>query len=93
MTLLKTPRSKTSLVICPTYNANLARFISGINNKKKGKANLASIRFDIEGKVRIFLYAKTNIEPNQILCYDYNAGGFDEYPTENFIWIINQLEI
>ena len=35
MELLRTPRSSTSLVICPEKFGNIARFISGINNEKK----------------------------------------------------------
>ena len=85
MCLLRTPKSSTSLVICPTFNANLARFISGINNSKKSKPNVGTVRFDVEGKVRIFLYALQKIAANSILCYDYNSGGFDEYPTSDFI--------
>ena len=26
------------------------------------------------------------IKKGELLYYDYNAGGFDEYPTENFVW-------
>lgn len=36
MDLLRTTRSKTSLVICPEKYGNLARFLSGINNSEKG---------------------------------------------------------
>ena len=36
MDLLRTTRSKTSLVICPENHGNLARFLSGINNFEKG---------------------------------------------------------
>ena len=35
MDLLRTSRSSTSLVIHPEKYGNLARFLSGINNKKK----------------------------------------------------------
>jgi len=35
MELLRTPRSKTSLVILPEKKGNLARFISGINNSSR----------------------------------------------------------
>ena len=35
MDLLRTTRSKTSLVICPEKYGNLARFLSGINNSAK----------------------------------------------------------
>jgi len=33
MELLKTTRSQTTLVLCPEKYGNLARFLSGINNK------------------------------------------------------------
>ena len=44
------------------------------------------MRFDIDGHSRVVLFAKRKIKAGEILYYDYNAGGFDEYPTENFIW-------
>lgn len=37
MDLLRTTRSKTSLVICPDKYGNLARFLSGINNYDNSK--------------------------------------------------------
>ena len=43
MDLLRTSRSRTSLVILPNRKGNLARFISGINNssaKSRGKQNV-----------------------------------------------------
>jgi hypothetical protein len=39
----------------------------------------------VEGHARVILYAKRNIKSGELLYYDYNAGGFGEYPTENFI--------
>ena len=44
-----------------------------------------SIRFNVNNHVRVVLYVCRNIKKGEILYYDYNAGGFDEYPTENFI--------
>ena len=88
MELLKTPRSQTTLVICPEKYGNLARFLSGINNKEKksiAKQNVQSIRMDVEGHARVVLYAKRKISEGELLYYDYNAGGFWEYPTENFV--------
>lgn len=41
---------------------------------------------DISGHARVLLYAKKKIYKGEYLYYDYNAGGFDDYPTENFIW-------
>jgi len=35
MDLLRTPKSYTSLVICPEKYGNLGRFIAGINNNDK----------------------------------------------------------
>lgn len=40
---------------------------------------------DISGHARVLLYAKKKIYKGEYLYYDYNAGGFDDYPTENFI--------
>jgi hypothetical protein len=75
-------------VICPEQYGNLARFLSGINNydaKLKKKQNVYSIRFSIEGSVHILLLASKNIKKGEILYYDYNAGGYGNYPTEHFV--------
>ena len=40
---------------------------------------------NIESQARVFLYAIKNIKQDEVLYYDYNAGGFNDYPTENFI--------
>jgi hypothetical protein len=88
MELIRTPSSSTSLVICPEKSSNIARFISGINNfdkKSTKKQNVSSIRFNINGQAHVLLYASKTIKKNDILYYDYNAGGLDGYPTENFI--------
>ncbi|KAL4505289.1 hypothetical protein ABPG72_016356 [Tetrahymena utriculariae] len=88
MDLLRTARSKTSLVIVPDKKGNLARFLSGINNTSKksmAKQNVHSVRFNINGESRVILYAKKNIKKGELLYYDYNAGGFGEYPTQNFV--------
>lgn len=88
MDLLRSARSKTSLVIIPDKKGNLARFLSGINNTSKksiAKQNVHSIRFNIDGESRVILYAKKNIKKGDLLYYDYNAGGFGEYPTQDFI--------
>lgn len=88
MELIHTPSSSTSLVICPDKFGNLARFISGINNhndKSMKKQNVQSVRFDVDGQVHVLLYALRQIKKNEILYYDYNAGGFDNYPTKDFI--------
>lgn len=46
---------------------------------------MRSIRFSVEGQARVLLYAYKTIQKGEVLYYDYNAGGFDEYPTENFV--------
>ena len=88
MELIRTPSSNTSLVICPENYGNLARFLSGVNNydsKLKRKQNVYSIRLSIDGTVHILLLALRNIKKGEVLYYDYNAGGYDEYPTEHFV--------
>jgi len=88
MELIRTPSSDTSLVICPEKFGNLARFLSGINNfdiNLKKKQNVHSIRMSIDGTVHILLIAKRNIKKGEILYYDYNAGGYNQYPTQNFV--------
>ena len=88
MELIRTPSSDTSLVICPEKYGNLARFISGVNNFNaylKKKQNVNSIRLSIDGSVHILLIAKRNIKKGEILYYDYNAGGYNSYPTYNFV--------
>ena len=87
MALIISPKSDKSLEICPEKNCNLAKFISGINNKKKSLANqnVYSIRVTVDGCVHIFLIAKKNICQGEILYYDYNAGGNINYKPNNFI--------
>jgi [histone H3]-lysine27 N-methyltransferase len=88
MDLIKAHTSSKSLAICPNKRANLARFISGINNSTKEgkkKQNVKSARFNIQGRVGIILYADRMIKKGEILYYDYNEGGFESYPTEDFI--------
>ena len=90
MDLIHSPTSDTSLVICPEKYGNLARFISGINNKykilkKKNYQNVYSIRVNIDGSVHILLLASKRIKKGEILYYDYNAGGYNTYNTEHFV--------
>ena len=90
MDLIHSPTSDTSLVICPEKFGNLARFLSGINNKykvlnKKKNQNVYSFRVDIDGSVHILLLASKRIKKGEILYYDYNAGGYDSYNTEHFV--------
>jgi hypothetical protein len=85
--LLRTGRSSTSLVICPESTGNIARFLSGVNNDKKGsqqKQNVRSMRFSLDGEARVVLYASRNIRKGEVLMYDYNALVSD-YPTDNFV--------
>ena len=90
MDLIHSPTSDTSLVICPEKFGNLARFISGINNKykemkKKKNQNVYSFRVNIDGSVHILLLASKRIKKGEILYYDYNAGGYNTYNTEHFV--------
>jgi len=90
MDLIHSPTSDTSLVICPEKYGNLARFLSGINNKykvlkKKKNQNVYSLRADIDGSVHILLLTSKKIKKGEILYYDYNAGGYNTYNTEHFV--------
>ena len=90
MDLIHTPTSDTNLVICPEKFGNLARFLSGINNKykslkKKKNQNVYSLRVNIDGSVHILLLASKKIRKGEILYYDYNAGGYNTYNTEHFV--------
>ena len=88
----------TSLIIDPSRIGNMARFFSGINNRKfmsKRKANVRTRRFDLDEECRIVLFTAKNAEAGAMLHYDYNAGiegkdvelmvrmGF--YDTSNFL--------
>ena len=86
--LIRASSSSQSLIIYPGNKSNIARFISGINNKdnkSRKKINVNSARYDIDGKVHILLYASSKIKKGKTLYYDYNAGGYNAYPTEYFI--------
>ena len=84
-------------VIQPEPFANLARFISGINNlfedlklPNRIKKNLESLQFRLDDHIHIILYTSRVIEKNEILAYDYNNGQRknheeDMYPTDTFI--------
>ena len=90
MDLIHSSTSDISLVICPEKYGNLARFLSGINNKykllkKKKNQNVYSLRVNIDGSVHILLLASKRIKKGEILYYDYNAGGYNTYNTENFV--------
>ncbi|GAV82832.1 PHD domain-containing protein [Cephalotus follicularis] len=87
MTLLCADDPLDSLVICPYEHANIARFISGINNhtpEGKRKQNLKCVRYDVNGECRVLLIANKDIRKGERLYYDYN-GYEHEYPTEHFV--------
>jgi hypothetical protein len=46
---------------------------------------LNSVRYDIDGEARVFLYAKRPIKKGEILYYDYNAGKDFTYNTDYFV--------
>lgn len=77
MVLLDTGDPETSLIIDPTSVGNIARFLSGVNNRSlmsKRKANVRTRRFFVDGKVHIVLFTSRQVEAGEILNYDYNAG-------------------
>lgn len=77
MILLDTGDPKTSLIIDPTRISNIARFLSGVNNrsfKSKRKANVRTRRFVVDGKSRVVLFTSRDIKEGESLNYDYNAG-------------------
>ena len=90
--ILQNPSSNTiGLDIVPNVITNIARFISGINNKwnqamKSKYKNVNSFKCEIEGFPHILLYAHRNIKKNEILYYNYNEGKKKEqsYNTDYF---------
>jgi len=77
MMLLDTGDDKTSLMIDPTKTGNMARFLSGVNNRSWNsfrKVNVRTRRFPVDGKCRVALFAAKKIVPGEPLLYDYNAG-------------------
>lgn len=97
MFLLSTGNDSTSLMIDPTTTGNIARFLSGINNRSnlsKKNANVRTRRFVLDGQCRVALFTSRKIAAGEILHYDYNAGiegkSVDEwkdtgfYDTSNF---------
>jgi hypothetical protein len=74
-------------VIMPNKCGNLGKYISGVNELKKGrqKANLKSIRYVIDGQIHVLLYTLRIIKKEEILQYKYNDNGkMKEYPTGDF---------
>ncbi|KAK4745421.1 hypothetical protein SAY87_011733 [Trapa incisa] len=87
MTLLSASNPSQNLVICPDNNANIARFINGINNhtpEGRKKQNLKCVRYSVDGECRVLLVANRDISKGERLYYDYN-GLEHEYPTEHFV--------
>eukprot|EP00940_MAST-03C_sp_MAST-3C-sp2_P000565 g565.t1 len=87
MDLLRTGKSRTSLIVTPKRMSNMARFLSGVNNcceKSKRKQNVRSARFAIDGKAHVLLFAARNIAKGERLHYDYNALDKTGYPTGHF---------
>jgi len=77
MMLLDTGDDKTSLMIDPTKTGNMARFLSGVNNRSWNsfrKVNVRTRRFPVDGKCRVALFAAKKIVRGEPLLYDYNAG-------------------
>lgn len=67
--------------------ANIARFLSGINNhtaKGRRSQNVRSARFEVDGESRVLLYAARDISKGEMLSYDYNAA-MSRYPTQHFV--------
>lgn len=88
MELFVTNDADTSLLIKPECYTNIARFINGINNSDpsaRKRVNLQSVRLNIQEQPRVLLYAKKNIECGESLLYDYNAGGKELFPTDDFL--------
>lgn len=77
MILLHTGEPNTSLIIDPTKAGNIARFLSGVNNRSlasKRKANVRTRRFCMNGRVHVALFTSRRVEAGEKLNYDYNAG-------------------
>jgi SET domain-containing protein len=89
MDLLRSGHSSSSLIIRPKHRGNIARFISGVNNQDKkaasAKVNLKCARFDIDGQVRVVIYANKKIKKGEVLYYDYNALVPNQFNTHTFV--------
>ncbi|CAD8112539.1 unnamed protein product [Paramecium primaurelia] len=87
MELLSHPNPKKTLYVVPEKYSNIARFVCGIDNKIKEQVeiiNVKCLRVAINKQARIIMYACKDIQPNEILYYDYNSGGKYLYPTEGY---------
>lgn len=75
-TLLRNPRSVESLDIAPSQFANIAIFISGINNSEKdakAKENVRAVKFSYKGVCRVLFVATRDIAPRETLFLNYNG--------------------
>jgi hypothetical protein len=88
-TLIRNPRSCDSLDIAPSRFANIAIFISGINNTQQDAENLENVRalkFAYKGICRLILIANRTIYPHETLYLNYNGDkAICEYPTSSFV--------
>lgn len=87
MELLTTNDADSSLLIWPQKKTNIARFINGVNNSKEEAVknmNVQTVRLLADGTPRIILYARRDILKGERLNYDYNAGGKNLFPTDDF---------
>jgi hypothetical protein len=65
-TLIRNPRSSESLDIGPNQFANIAIFISGVNNSEKDAAsreNVRALKFSYRGVIRLIFTALKDIYP------------------------------
>jgi hypothetical protein len=83
---LKKIGNLATIDILPDNISNIARFISGINNKTmKYKQNVLSFRGNIDGLPHVILYASKIIQSGEILYYNYNEGDAENpYNTADF---------
>ena len=68
MDLIRTEFPQTSL-ITPKRKSNMARFLSGINNTSetsKRTQNVRSLRFAINGRAHVLLYAARDIAKGEL---------------------------
>ena len=75
-------------MISPGRYANIARFISGVNNnlsdaEMENRINVKCRRFSVRGEARVLMISCKDIKSGAKLNYDYN-GLDNQYPTENF---------
>ena len=77
MLLVDSGVPETTLLIDPSKTGNTAQFFDEVNNSCKHSlhwANVSTRRFSLNGQCRVILYTRRNVEPGELLVYDYNAG-------------------